>query len=85
MNRVPSKHFPNTVTQVIEQKWAFDAYYLQTPQYLKAMEYLENRTYDNELYENMINITMTIYKGEDINDITQGATLFFSPELMPDG
>lgn len=30
----------------------------------------------------VINITIAIYRGDDLSDITQGATLFYNPELM---
>lgn len=47
----------------------------------KAMSYLNNRTYDNELYEKIICEVMPIYYGIS-EDFTGGATLFYSPKSM---
>lgn len=83
MNRVDSKYFSDSVTEVI-QNTGFDAYTYQTSEYRKAMDYLENRTNDNELYEEIISVTIAIYRGDDVNDITQGSTLYYSPQSMED-
>lgn len=48
------------------------------------MNYLNNRTGDNQLYENLINTVMPVYNGT-VDDITGGAQLFYSPNAMPNG
>ena len=82
MNRVSSKRYPDTVTEVIQQNKAFSSYTDQDPEYIKAMKYLENRTYEDETYEKVISTVMKIYSGDDLNDITQGSLMYFSPKSM---
>ena len=82
MNRTYSSHFPDTVTEVIQEPYAFSAYEDQSPEYIKAINYLENRAYGNELYEEVISVAVAIYRGDDSNDITQGSTFYFSPVSM---
>ena len=83
MNRLESKYWSRygSVTEIIT-KTGFDSYNSgsDTP-FGKAMSYLNNRTYDNELYEKIICEVMPIYYGIS-EDFTGGATLFYSPKSM---
>ena len=49
------------------------------------MEYLDNRDYSNDYYEQVISEVMPIYNRE-VNDITNGAQLYYTPATMvPEG
>ncbi len=82
MNRLESKHWSkyNSVTDIIAYT-GYDAYSRQTPEYCKAMNYLNNRTYDNDLYENVITIILPIYNDE-CDDMSYGATMYYNPKLV---
>ena len=71
----------NTVTDVIAQPWAFTCYTREEPEYVKALNYLINRTGDNKLYEELIQTVMPIYNKKTY-DITGGAQLYYSPRSM---
>ena len=77
-----SKHWSkyNSVTDIIAYT-GYDAYSRQTPEYCKAMNYLNNRTYDNDLYENVITIILPIYNDE-CDDMSYGATMYYNPKLV---
>jgi len=45
---------------------------------------VENRTGDNQLYESLISTVMPVYN-RSVNDITNGAQLFYSPKSMTNG
>ena len=88
MNRVDDstrewRHL-NTVVDVISQPWAFTGFHLQEPQYILAINYLNNRTGDNQLYENLINLVLPIYNRTNtgMEDMTGGSLLFYSPRSM---
>ena len=76
----------HTVTAVIQSPQAFSSYYGQSTQYLRALNYLNNRTWDNEdyeklIYEELINVVLPIYNRES-QDITGGVQIFYSPNAM---
>ena len=61
----------------------FDAY--DDNNYWSCMEYLDNRDYSNDYYEQVISEVMPIYNRE-VNDITNGAQLYYTPATMvPEG
>jgi len=83
MNRIGVREWSkySTATDVIKNT-GFDGY--GSNEYKKAMEYLNNRTGDNQLYENLINTVMPVHN-QTVDDITGGAQLFYSPRSMPNG
>jgi hypothetical protein len=71
----------NTVTEVVQQPWAFSGVHQQSGQFLQALEYLNNRTGTDLLYESLIETVLPIYLGI-ASDTTDGAVLFYSPRSM---
>jgi len=80
MNRVADSRWPATTpVGIIRQPNQFEAY--GGNQYNLAMNYLNNRTGNDHLYENLIRTILPIYN-RIVPDITGGATLFYSPDAQ---
>ena len=80
MNRIGIREWRNytTATAVIQNS-GFDGY--GSNEYDKTIKYLNNRTGDNQLYESLINTVMPVYN-RTVDDNTDGAVLFYSPDSM---
>lgn len=83
-NRVGSREWQEyTSVSEICAYTGFDAY--GDNNYWDCMNYLNNRDYSNEYYEQVISEVMPIYNGE-VKDITNGAQLYYTPATMvPEG
>jgi len=84
MNRVGQREWEKLKTPraVMEQPGQFSCLNDGgSPQYKKAVNYLKNRTNNNNKYEQLIAVVMPIYHGET-TDITNGAQLYYSPKSM---
>lgn len=83
MNRLynPQDVFKNveSVEDVIVQKYQYSGY--NDHNYIKAMEYLNNRDGSNKRIEDIINTVMPIYNG-DVADTIDGAQWYYSPKSM---
>lgn len=84
VNRVGSREWKDyTTVSEICANTGFDAY--DDNNYWSCMEYLDNRDYSNDYYEQVISEVMPIYNRE-VNDITNGAQLYYTPATMvPEG
>ena len=69
----------SSIAQIVANKAQFNAY--EGTLYYQCMNYLDNRTGSNALYEELIETVMPYYmlEGEDILD---GAVLYYSPKSM---
>jgi len=85
MNRVSDNKHEwknlNSVSDVIKEPWAFTSYTRKEPQYALTMEYLNNRTGESALYEDLISTVLPVYN-RSVEDNTGGAQLFYSPGAM---
>lgn len=84
MNRIGNHEWSklNTVTSIITQKYAFEAYH--KTQFNIADKYLHNKTKDKKsdiLIERMIDVLKPVYNKTD-SDSTSGAVLYFSPKAQ---
>ncbi|MEA5115855.1 MAG: cell wall hydrolase [Geobacteraceae bacterium] len=84
MNRVGNKEWSKlkTVTAIITQKYAFEAYKIK--QFNIAEKYLYNNSKDklsDKLIDRMVEVLEPVYKRQD-PDNTYGAILYFSPKAQ---
>lgn len=68
-----------TIKEVVSAPYQFSGYGQEI--FNAAMDYMDNRTYNNSLYEQLIADVMPVYYGYE-QDITRGSTHFYSPRSM---
>ncbi len=80
INRVFSNRFRgNSIEEIVSEPYQFSGF--KGNEYIKAMDYMNNRDYTNSTYEKLIDQVMDVYCGYEY-DTTHGSTLFYSPKSM---
>ena len=79
--RVSDSRWDYTTPVDIIKYTGFDAYRDKNAPYVTAEKYFENRSYQNEKIEQLIDIVIPVYRREK-GDITQGAVLYYSPRAQ---